>query len=248
MLSAKDPANPPPDAVPKDKVKKFDKTIRDWWTSQGGAYAMQTLKGNLTPPSNGTWFGPGQVKIKDSGDTGFAQLMEIGALQPEWFAEGAIKFTVSSAKLGTFNGGDNLRKPTCLDGMQSALFVPRASEDTFGVTGGGFQEFLAAEVPVSEVVDMQFVVPSVDVTAEVQQLYQEFGNAGKTGGRDANGRVLDNNTPMDAMERGANPQMPKTKDMYERVASRTQQEHEHPTPTSEASKNFDGEKRTDKPV
>jgi hypothetical protein len=130
--------------------------------------------------------------------------------------------------------------------MQSALFVPRASADTFGVTGGGFQEFLAAEVPVSEVVDMQFVVPSVDVTNELQQLYQEFGNGGANKGRDANGRVLDNNTPMDAMERGANVKTNRTTGMYQQVASRTQQERDEPTPTSEASKNFDGEKRTDK--
>jgi hypothetical protein len=117
------------------------------------------------------------------------------------------------------------------------------------VTGGGFQEFLAAEVPVSEVVDMQFVVPSVDVTTEIQQLYQEFGNGGANWGRDANGRVLDNNTPMDAMERGADPEMsPNVRGMYQQVASRTQQEHESPTPTAEASKNFDGEKRTNEPL
>jgi len=228
------PGVPPP---PLAEIQtKYKKTIEAFVLSQGPAAAKSMMKSGakVTPPNGGTWFSPSQVHV-DAGDAGFSQLMVIGALQPEWFGDGCVKMTISKDLLTLPE--NQMRKPTCLDGMQSALFVPRNTDDTYGMTGGGFQEFLASAVPASAIVDMEFVVPSLQLQEEIQRIYQEYGNQGANKGRDANGRLLDNATPFDAMNRGQSPGMnAQAQNLYGAVDSRTKKEHSSPTATADAQK------------
>jgi hypothetical protein len=118
------------------------------------------------PKGGGTWFTPDSYKLSDGNDAGFSQLMKLAALQPEWFPDGNITFEVDMA---TAKGSMEARKPTAYDGMQSALWVSRPTGDTFGVTGGGANEFLAGKVPISSVKNAKAVLPSADVKQQLQE-------------------------------------------------------------------------------
>lgn len=197
-------------------LELYPELIREYWIDRGGDYAKAKLKGPLTPPKGGTWFSSGAVKVQP-GDAGFSELMEIGALQPEWFAEGCVKFTVASAGLGTVK--ENLRKPTCLDGMQSGMFVPRP-DGVFGVTGGGFNEFLAANVPSENVVSMELLKSSAGLEAAIRAA----NTAAKAAGH---------SSTMDGMERGNKANLGSAQATYDRVGARTEQERKAPTPMDE---------------
>jgi hypothetical protein len=192
--------------------------VKEYWMSKSD---KKYLKGDLTPPSGGTWFSSGQITLKPgSGDTQFAQLMEIGALQPEWFADGACRFTMDSATIGSVAG--NCVKPTCLDGMQSALFVPNPSPGAFGVTGGGVNEFLAAKVPASAVTSMQIISTSPGLQAAIERADRLAKSKG-------------HGSAMDQMERagaegGRRVVMGESRGVYDRVSERTAQERATPTP------------------
>lgn len=205
-----------------DMLTRYPKMIRTYWLEKGGAYAHGKLKGNLTPPGGGTWFSSGQVNVMP-GDAGFEQLMDVGALQPEWFAEGAAKFTIASAGLGTIK--ENLRKPTCLDGMQSGMFVPRP-DGVFGVTGGGYNEFLAGAVPVANVTNMELIETSPGLRAEIEAA-------------DAQAKADGHGSTMDAMERGATPNLGGAQGTYDRVGGRTAQERTTPTSAADSMRNHD---------
>jgi hypothetical protein len=196
-----------------DLLAKFPSVVKEFWIASGGAYAKSKLIGNLTPPNGGTWFSSGTVSVKP-GDAGFAQLMEIGALQPEWFSDGAVKFTISSAGLGAVR--ENLRKPTCLDGMQSGMFVPKYDLSFFGVTGGGYNEFLAGTVPSANVTKMEIISTSPGLQQAIQAA-------------DAQARSGGHGSAMDAMERGQSPNLGQASGVYNQVATRTEQERRNPT-------------------
>jgi hypothetical protein len=198
----------------EDLLKRWPNMIRDFWIEKGGAYIKSMLNGPLTPPQGGTWFSSGSVTVSP-GDAGFAQLMEIGALQPEWFAAGAIKFTISSAGLGAVR--ENLRKPTCLDGMQSGMFVPRYELSYWGVTGGGFNEFLAGSVPKENVTNVEVIANSPGLEDAIRSA-------------DAEARAAGHGSAMDAMERGQPPATGAATGVYNQVGARTAQERTTPTP------------------
>ncbi|MCU1283073.1 MAG: hypothetical protein JWM53_6619 [bacterium] len=134
-----------------------------------GENLMATVdKSKTITPEKGTWFTDDKVNVGGGAD-GFNQLLNIFALQPEWFADGNVSFDISPAG---FTG--DCRKPTAYDGMQSSLWVSRpAAGDTFGVTGGGAREFLATGVKCSEIVTAKAVIPDADMLAQIKQAQQQ---------------------------------------------------------------------------
>lgn len=146
--------------------------------------------------------------------------MEIGALQPEWFADGACKFVIDAAGVAAVAG--NCRKPTCLDGMQSGLFVPNNSPNSFGVTGGGFNEFLAASIPASAVTSLDVVSTSPGLAAAIKAA-------------DALAKAAGHGSAMDGMERDAakgqaTPSAGAAQPVFDSVAAMTAKERTTPTP------------------
>jgi hypothetical protein len=125
---------------------------------------MAHLAAGQIEPTGGTWFTPDSYKLKDGSDAGYSQLLQLAALQPEWFPEGNIVFEVDVA---TAAGTMEARKPTAYDGMQSALWVSRPTGDTFGVTGGGANEFLAGKIPIGAVKNAKAVIPSASTQQEL---------------------------------------------------------------------------------
>ncbi len=122
-------------------------------------------RGKTIKPDKGTWFTPDSYKLKDAKDAGFSDLLELAALQPEWFGEGNIAFEIDVATAGAFEA----KKPTAYDGMQSALWVSRPGPDSFGVTGGGANEFMAKDVAVAGIKSAQAVIPGADTLAQLQE-------------------------------------------------------------------------------
>ena len=123
-------------------------------------------KGEILPDGkSGTWFTPDSYKLTNASDAGFGQLLELAALQPEWFPDGNMVFSVDMA----FAASKLIaRKPTAYDGMQSALWVSRPNADTFGVTGGGANEFLGGNIPRSAIRNPKLVVPSPELQQELK--------------------------------------------------------------------------------
>ena len=122
----------------------------------------------IAPVGYPAWFTPDKVEVSTDPTSGYADLMTIFALQPEWFPEGNVLFDIDPAGI---NG--ELRKPTAYDGMQSSLWVARNQPaQTFGLTGGQAREYIANDVPVSAVVKASGVVPSDDFLAQVVRLSQ----------------------------------------------------------------------------
>ena len=199
---------------PREVVRNHTAAVAAWWTGKGGAYVKSTLVNPLTPPGGGTWFSSGQVTVSTTGDAGFRELMEIGALQPEWFAEGALKLTIDSSRLPATP--DNICKPTCLDGMQSGLFVPRPDPGYFGVTGGGFNEFLAASVPPTSVRSVEIFGTSGSLEASIRAADQQARAAG-------------HGNAMDAMERGETLTTDWATSTYDQVGTSTARERRSPT-------------------
>ena len=118
----------------------------------------------ITPPDKPTWYTPDQVKLTAAADAGYAQVIQLNALQPEWFPEGTISFEL---KPSAFQG--EARKPTAYDGMQSSLWSSRPqTRDTYGVTGGGVKEFLAGGVKAAGIVSAKATIPSADMLSQIQ--------------------------------------------------------------------------------
>ncbi len=199
-------------------LTNFPQVVKAFWAEKGD---KKYLKGNLTPPRGGTWFSSGQVALNPGPpDTQFSQLMEIGALQPEWFADGAVRFTIDAAGVAGVAG--NCVKPTCLDGMQSGLFVPNNSPNVFGVTGGGFNEFLAASIPSSAVTAMSIISTSTNLRTAITEADQRAKAAGHGSAMDQQERDRNAGTPT--------PNAGEAQGVYDQVTNRTAQERRTPTP------------------
>jgi hypothetical protein len=65
------------------------------------------------------------------------------------------------------------RRPTAFDGMQSSLWVSRPTGETYGVTGGGANEFLAGNVPVAALKNPRMVAPEGDTQAALSKAITE---------------------------------------------------------------------------
>lgn len=120
--------------------------------------------GAVIEPSGSTWFSPDSYNLTDCGDVGYAKLLKLAALQPEWFPDGTVAFEIAP------DGFDQnqMKKPTAYDGMQSSLWVSRPTGEDFGVTGGGAQEFLAGNVRASSIRSARAVIPSAEMQAQIQ--------------------------------------------------------------------------------
>ncbi|MDB4965494.1 MAG: hypothetical protein JWN44_1183 [Myxococcales bacterium] len=142
-----------------------EKAAYDLWKQDAtsGKPLEHRNAGGVISPEGGTWFTPDSYKLTNASDAGYGQLLELAALQPEWFPEGNIAFEVDVKAAGSMEA----RKPTAYDGMQSSLWVSRPTGDSFGVTGGGAQEFLGSKVPVASIKSARAVIPSADT---LQQL------------------------------------------------------------------------------
>ena len=124
----------------------------------------------LTPTGRAGWYSTDEVKFTSSSDTNFDGILELNALQPEYFADGTVSYKI---KKSAFLSGasNNLRKPTCYDGMQSSLWMARNLRDNaFGVTGGGASEFLASNIPMSAVEEYTASLPSEDMVVALKTL------------------------------------------------------------------------------
>ncbi|PKN55295.1 MAG: hypothetical protein CVU56_22215 [Deltaproteobacteria bacterium HGW-Deltaproteobacteria-14] len=142
---------------------------------KGGVDPLSTVdkRHNITQ-GYGTWYHPGALvpSLPSDPDIAFSQMMTLGALQPEWYAEGTVVLQIDMS--GVANRV--CRKPTAFDGLMSALWVARnMSDDDYGLTGGGAGEFLEANVPYRLVTSARAVIPSDRLTAELQTLSAAAG-------------------------------------------------------------------------
>lgn len=162
------------DGIPPGDVPKVAEDLFRLDLSNNPGKALSTLDRSkpISPPGMHGWFSDDKVRISPGHDAGFGELMHVYALQPEVFAEGTIFIECDPAR---FTG--EARKPTAYDGMQSVLWVPRPGEN-FGITGGGFREFLADAVPGASVVSASARVPTPSLRAEILA----FNDAMKAGG------------------------------------------------------------------
>lgn len=137
------------------------------------------LKGGLDPLASidktgnitdwGTWYHPGALvkSVNPDPDLAFTDMMTLGALQPEWYAEGTCVMTIDR----TGAAGRICRKPTAFDGLMSALWVARnMGENDYGCTGGGAGEFLESAVPWADVKAARAVIPTDTFQAELAAL------------------------------------------------------------------------------
>ncbi len=132
-----------------------------------------TMTDNIT--DHGTWYHPGEITTLAGGDAGNQQMMRLGALQPEWYPQGTVVLTINTALAGRAR---EVRKPTCFDGLLSALWTSRnIGEDDYGLTGGGAAEFLESNVPWSEVTSARAQIPSDQFVADIQRVATQVRNA-----------------------------------------------------------------------
>jgi hypothetical protein len=106
--------------------------------------------------------------------------------------------------------------------MQSALFVPNNSANSFGVTGGGVNEFLIKAIDASTVTNMRIISTSPGLRAGLERA-------------DQRAKALGHGSAMDRMERddaaGNHQRSPYgSYGTFARVGERTAQERTTPTP------------------
>ncbi len=170
----------------------------------------------LTAPGRSTWFSPDQATVVPAGDTGFAELMKIGALQPEWYPEGTVSLNIQPDKASSVT---EARKPTAFDGLLSALWVSRNQQDqTYGVTGGGAREFLMKGVTWGEVTSATAQIPSDAFMGELQRLADQF--------KSVDGQST---TPGEEILRGNLDPTGRTRSTYQNVFGATAQEANSPS-------------------
>ncbi len=152
-------------------MPNVDQVAYDLWKNDAkkGTPLLHQGSGTIMP-DKGTWFTPDSYKLKNASDAGYGQLLELAALQPEWFPDGNIVFEVDVTKAA---GTMEARRPTAYDGMQSSLWVSRPTGEAYGVTGGGANEFLAGKVPVSAVKNAKAVIPTADTETEIRNAIQK---------------------------------------------------------------------------
>ncbi len=129
---------------------------------------------DLTQPISpyGTWYKPGEITVPaGSNETQYARMMQLGALQPEWYPNGTVVLNIERTLTA---GARDIRKPTAFDGLMSVLWVSRnIGENDYGVTGGGIGEFLEKGVLFSEVVTAQAIIPNDDFLADIQRVVSQ---------------------------------------------------------------------------
>lgn len=160
-----------------------------------------------------TWYSPAEVTVRPADpDMAFADMMTVGALQPEWYADGALDLTIEPT------GMREARKPTAFDGMMSALWVSRNQDDqTYGVTGGGAREFLERGVTWAAVKSAVPVIPSDTWMAELARLNAAVKASAP--GSSVGEELL----------RGNDPGVAATAPAYEQVFDRSLEEAQAPT-------------------
>lgn len=125
-----------------------------------------------------TWFTPGGVTTTPGGDAGYAELMVLGALQPDWYPDGTVLVEIDTVAAGPVL---EARKPTAFDGLLSALWVSRnQGGETYGVTGGGAQEYLMTGPTWANVTQSSAQIPSEsnlqEIVAASERIKAQFGS------------------------------------------------------------------------
>lgn len=222
-----------------DALPDAQKLREDYLKQAGGdeSAIRRLAKGTFTFRAN--WWTPNSLDIK-AGEAGFAQLMTIFALEPQYFADGSVFMTcdlkaVSDPKLL------EARKPTCFDGMQSAMWAPREQGgEVFGVTGGGIQEALCKGVDAKSITKFQCNFPAPDVAAAIKSFDAQI--QAKTGGSAANALERAQGDPKATANvaqgmQHAGPGGGAALNLQMGVSNRTEQERKKPTSTAQAEKN-----------
>lgn len=157
-----------------------------------------------------TWYSPDQVRIdKADGNTAFTDLMTANALQPEWYADGALALEIEPT------GTREARKPTAFDGMMSSLWMARNQPgQVYGVTGGGAREFLEKGITFGHVKKATAAIPSEQWVTELKRL---------------SALVPQDSSVGEQVLRGKDPGTKATAPAYRRVLDRSQREAEAPT-------------------
>lgn len=167
-----------------------------------------------------TWFSPEQAKVVPDGEAGYAELMTIGALQPEWYPDGTVQLNIKPDKAA---GVAEARKPTAFDGLLSAVWVARNQQDqTYGVTGGGAREFLMTGVTWGEVAGATAQVPGDDFLTEIQRLSERFKKVDGVA-----------STPGEEILRGKHDPTGRTRGMYQDMLGTTAKEANDPSKVSD---------------
>ncbi|MBM4343045.1 MAG: hypothetical protein FJ100_06675 [Deltaproteobacteria bacterium] len=169
------------------------------------------------------WYKPGEITVPPgSNETQFASMMQLGALQPEWYPNGTVVLNIQRTLEA---GARDIRKPTAFDGLMSVLWVSRnVGENDYGVTDGGIGEFLEKGVTYNEVVSAQAVIPSDDFLADIQRVASQVNNA------------VPGSSPTEELARGNNADTsilhtaPEARGMYNDILSTTANERQNPSP------------------
>jgi hypothetical protein len=144
---------------------------------KAGADPLTTINRGAKISDYPAWYKPGEITVPGgSADTVYAKMMQLGALQPEWYPNGTVVLNIQPTLAA---GSRELRKPTCFDGMMSSLWVARNQPgEVYGVTGGGIGEFLEKGITYAEVTSATAVVPNDDFLADIQRVASQVKNAG----------------------------------------------------------------------
>ncbi len=157
-----------------------------------------------------TWYSPDQVRVdKADPNVAFTDLMTANALQPEWYADGALALEIEPT------GMRDARKPTAFDGMMSSLWMARNQPaQAYGVTGGGAREFLEKGITFAMVKKATAAIPTEEWVTELKRL---------------SALVPKGTTVTEQVLRGQDPGTSATKDMFLKVNDRSQQEAQSPS-------------------
>ncbi len=160
-----------------------------------------------------TWYAPGEISVPPgSAETAYGQMMQLGALQPEWYPNGTVVLNIHRKKVAAAQR--ELRKPTAFDGMMSALWTARNQPgEVYGVTGGGLGEFLEAGVTYADVSEATAVIPNDNYLDEIQRLSATVPRGSSTGEELLRGNAVGTNL---------------TTGLYQGLIDRTTQEANNP--------------------
>lgn len=222
-----------PRQIAEEKAKEDTRRKAYRHLLKKGRDPLTTIDKSRNISEYGTWYAPGEIRPNPAAaaNTEFARMMTLGALQPEWYPSGTVVLNIDRR---LSEAAREVKKPTCFDGMMSALWTARnLSEDDYGVTGGGVGEFLEAKVPFSDVTSAKAIIPDDEFLADIQRVVSEVKN--KQG---------DKSTPTEELVRGnkQNTRILNTtgngtggaKDMYGQITNRSTQEQNHPGPAPTA--------------
>lgn len=172
----------------------------------------------------GTWYKPGEMRVSSADpNVAFAEMMTLGALQPEWYPEGTAVLNINRSVDDKLR---EARKPTAFDGMCSALWMARNQPgQTYGVTGGGVGEFVEKGVTYGEVISSTAAVPAEDFLRALDRLVQTVKSRKAAEGSTVTEEVLRGN----GVGGGKSGPMRQVHAMYNQVTERSGQESKRPT-------------------